>query len=134
MKLYNKGLIIAGIVIFIIVVTFPLWYGRGKTSSPPVLSLDTPVINALKEKRCVEDTAFMRSNHMKLIVSWRDSAVREGNRIYTAKNGKVYETSLSGTCLSCHSNKDQFCDRCHNYLGAKPACWNCHIIPGEVKK
>ena len=23
--------------------------------------------------------------------------------------------SLSNTCLDCHSNKAEFCDRCHNY-------------------
>lgn len=133
MKLYDKGKIIAGIMIFVILITFPFWYGKGKTSAPPVLSIDTPAIGKLEEKRCLEETAFMRSNHMKLLVNWRDGVVREGNRLYTAKSGKVYEMSLSGTCLKCHSNKEQFCDRCHNYVGAKPSCWSCHIIPGEVK-
>ncbi|HCX02472.1 MAG TPA: cytochrome C, partial [Syntrophaceae bacterium] len=49
-------------------------------------------------------------------------------------NGRTFEKSLTGTCLQCHSNKEQFCDRCHNYVGAKPSCFNCHIIPGEVKQ
>jgi hypothetical protein len=134
MKLYNGGKIIAGIVVFIILITFPFWYGKGKTSPPPLLSLDTPAIAKLQEKRCVEDAAFMRTSHMKLLVIWRDGVVRDGNRFYKAKDGKVYEMSLSGTCLKCHSNKEQFCDRCHNYVGAKPTCFSCHNIPGEVKK
>ena len=126
-------MIALGLVIFIIVATLPFWYGKGKTS-PPKLSLDTPAIAQLKEKRCVEDTLFMRENHMKLLGTWRDKAVREGKRLYTARDGRIFEVSLSGTCLKCHSNKEQFCDLCHNYVGAKPTCFSCHSIPGEVKK
>jgi hypothetical protein len=70
---------------------------------------------------------------MKLLTAWRDSVVRERNRSYRATDGKVYNASLTGTCLECHSNKGQFCDRCHDYAGSKPACWNCHIIPEEVR-
>ena len=42
MKLYNKGYIVAGIAVFVIGITFPFWYDKGKTSSPPDLRLDTP--------------------------------------------------------------------------------------------
>jgi hypothetical protein len=133
MKLYNKGYIVAGIVAFVIIITLPFWYGRSKSAAPPVLSLETTAIHALAEKRCVEDTAFMRASHMKLLGDWRDQAVREGNHRYVAKSGKVYEIGLTGTCLKCHSNKEEFCDRCHNYVGAKPSCWSCHVIPQEVK-
>ena len=133
MKIYNGGKIIAGIVAFVIVITLPFWYNRAKNAAPPTLNLDTPAIAQLKEKRCVEDTSFMRESHMKLLGTWREGAVREGNRLYTASDGRIFEASLSGTCLKCHSNKEQFCDRCHNYVGAKPMCFSCHIIPGEVK-
>ena len=133
MKLYDRGKIIAGIVVFLIAATIPFWYGRGKAVSPPDLKLDTPVIQQLQDKRCVEATSFMRSNHMKLLTTWRDSVVREGHRSYRATDGKVYNASLTGTCLECHRNKGQFCDRCHDYAGSKPACWNCHIIPEEVR-
>ena len=70
---------------------------------------------------------------MKLLAAWRDDVVREGKRTYTAADGRVHPISLTGTCLECHSNKKQFCDRCHDYSGAKPACWSCHIIPEEVR-
>ena len=133
MKLYNGGKIIAGIVVFLIVATSPFWYGRGKAIPPPDLKLDTPAIQRLKEKLCVEPAPFMRSNHMKLLGAWRDGAVREGIRSYTAADGRVFEVSLSGTCLKCHDNKDRFCDRCHDYAGVKPACWSCHVIPKEVR-
>ena len=133
MKLYDRGKIIAGIVILVIVVTFPFWYGKGKAVSPPQLDLDTPAIGQLADKRCVEDTAFMRANHMKLLATWRDDVVRDGKRFYRATDGRVFEMGLTGSCLKCHSNKDRFCDRCHDYAGVKPNCWNCHIVPGEVK-
>ncbi|HLZ18571.1 MAG TPA: sulfate reduction electron transfer complex DsrMKJOP subunit DsrJ [Smithellaceae bacterium] len=134
MKNKKWGLTLFGLVIFVVLVTFPLWYGAGKTSPAPALSLDTPVINKLESKKCVEDKAFMRADHMKMLKAWRDEVVREGQREYTAKDGRKFEKSLTGACLQCHSNKEQFCDRCHNYVGAKPTCYNCHIIPEEVKK
>jgi hypothetical protein len=133
MNLYNRRTVIAGIVAFLIIATFPFWYGRGKAVPPPVLQLDTPGIQQLTDKRCVEATPFMRSNHMKLLVAWRDDVVREGNRLYAAKDGRTFEISLTGTCLKCHDNKARFCDRCHDYVGAKPTCWSCHNIPGEVR-
>ena len=134
MKNKKWGLIILGLGIFVVGVTFPIWYGTIKSTPAPVLSLDTPVINSMQNKKCVEDTAFMRADHMKMLKTWRDEAVREGRREYTAKDGRKYEKSLTGTCIQCHSNKEQFCDRCHNYVGAKPTCFSCHIVPGEVKK
>ncbi len=133
MRLYDRGKITAGIVIFVIAVTFPFWYGKGKAVSPPQLDLDTPAIQRLADKRCVEDAAFMRAHHMKLLATWRDDVVRDGKRFYTTTDGRVFEMGLTGTCLKCHSNKDRFCDRCHDYAGVKPNCWNCHIVPGEVK-
>ena len=134
MKNKKWSLIIIGLMIFVIGVTFPFWYGKGKFTPAPALSLDTPVIAQMKNKKCVEDTAFMRANHMKMLNAWRDDVVREGRRSYTAKDGRVFEKSLTGTCLSCHSNKKQFCDRCHNYVNAKPSCFDCHVVPGEVNK
>lgn len=134
MKQHKWGLITLGIVIFVIGTTFPFWYGKGKSSPAPVLGLDTPVIARLPEKRCVEDTSFMRLNHMKMLNTWRDEAVREGRRLYTAKDGRIFEKSLSGTCITCHSDREQFCNRCHNYVGARPTCFSCHVVPGEVNK
>ncbi len=133
MKLYNRGYILAGIVVFLILASGPFWYGKGKAVAPPDLKLDTPAIEQLKEKLCVEPAPYMRANHMRLLNEWRDSVVREGKRTYTAADGKVHTISLTETCLECHSNKTEFCDRCHDYAGVTPTCWNCHIIPEEVR-
>ncbi len=127
--MYDTGKILTGLAIFLCLVTFPAWYqvAGGKTTLAPEIILPAD------EKQCVEPTEYMRANHMELLLDWRDSVVRQGIRNYTASNGKEYNMSLTGTCLDCHKNKEEFCDRCHDYLGEKPTCWSCHITPEEPK-
>jgi len=127
--MYDSGKIIAGIIIFLCLITFPVWYNvvSGKAAYTPKLEIVT------KEKKCVEPKEYMRAKHMELMNEWRQSVVREGNRTYTGLDGKNYDMSLTRTCLDCHSNKEQFCDRCHSYAGVTPTCWNCHVIPKESK-
>jgi hypothetical protein len=86
-----------------------------------------------KEKKCVESKEYMRTYHMDLLNDWRDLYVRENDRFHTSPDGVKYKRSLSDTCLKCHANVDQFCDRCHNYVGVSPYCWTCHIQPKDVK-
>ncbi len=125
--MYDSGKIITGLIIFLGLITFPSWYNlvQGKASIAPELKIVT------KEKKCIEATPYMRTNHMELITLWRDSVVRDGNRIYVNSDGKKYIMSLQNTCMKCHSNKSEFCDRCHNYSAVTPNCWNCHIAPEE---
>jgi hypothetical protein len=85
-------------------------------------------------KKCVESKSFMKAEHMVMINDWRDAVVREGNRLYTSTDGQQYAMSLQNTCMKCHSNKTKFCDECHNYVGVKPYCWDCHIEPIEPKE
>ena len=127
--MYDAGKIIPGLTIFVVLITFPLWYSHGKNYPPLEIKLDTPSIQKGVEKRCVEPTAYMKAKHMELIDSWRQAVVRHGERIFLASDGKKYEMNLSHTCLNCHSNKEQFCDRCHTYEGVKPDCWECHVVP-----
>ncbi len=129
----DSGKIIAGLLIFLALVTFPFWYERGRTATPPALSLDTPEIRKLAVKECVAPTPYMRASHMDLLHSWRDAVVRNEDRVYVNGEGKKYNMSLSQTCLGCHSNKEKFCDTCHNYQGVKPNCWDCHVVPKEGK-
>ena len=69
--------------------------------------------------------SYMRGSHMQLLIEWRDEAVREGERTLRAFNGKTYDMSLTRTCLTqCHTNRNEFCDRCHDYAGVSdPYCW-----------
>ncbi len=129
----DKGKIVSGLIIFLFLCTFPFWYGKGKAISLPPLSLDTPEINKLTVKKCLEPTDYMRASHMELLNSWREAVVREGKHFYVNLEGKTFSMNISLTCLGCHSNKDKFCDACHSFSGVKPKCWSCHLVPGEVK-
>jgi hypothetical protein len=123
--MYDKGKIIAGIIIFLVIMLSPFWYNAltGRAGYVPVLKVSTDA------KQCVEDVQYMRANHMDLLNYWKKIAVREGVRFYKNHEGKTYAISLTGTCIGCHSNKAQFCDRCHDYAGVKPICWDCHNVP-----
>ncbi len=125
--MYDAGKIIGGLIIFLILITFPIWYNAssGQTDNVP----DPKIIT--DAKMCVEDAAYMKTNHMNLLNDWRDLVVRDGIRYFDAPDGNRYEMSLSNTCMSCHSNKSEFCDQCHNYLSVDPYCWDCHIEPKE---
>jgi len=85
-----------------------------------------PAISAGAGDKCVEDTAFMRRNHMALLKHQRDRTVHEGIR--TARH------SLAN-CVTCHADaktgrvtgsKDAFCEGCHTYAGVKLDCFECH--------
>jgi hypothetical protein len=127
--MHDGGKIIAGLVAFLALVTFPLWFtlanGRG---APPTLA------KPVRGEHCVEATTYMRSQHMDLLNVWRDAVVREDLRTHASRDfpGESHEMSLTNTCLSCHADKTQFCDQCHNYLGVSPYCWDCHVDPKEV--
>ncbi|MEW6623752.1 MAG: sulfate reduction electron transfer complex DsrMKJOP subunit DsrJ [Bacillota bacterium] len=123
--------IIIGLIIFTVLVSIPFLYNAARQQERPEISLDTPEIQALDEKKCIEDTAYMRANHADLLADWKISVVREGERIYVAEDGQEYLMSLQQTCLHCHSNKEEFCDSCHYYLGAQPNCWRCHLDTRE---
>ena len=126
----DKGLIIAGLVVFLVLITFPMWYNSatGTTSEAPVLK------KAVRGETCVEPVDYMRASHMDLLIEWRDDVVRNGNRTFVSTDGASHEMSLAGTCLGCHDSKADFCDKCHNYVGVDPYCWDCHVDPALVGK
>jgi hypothetical protein len=128
--MYDAGKIITGIILFLVMMFSPLWYNAltGRAGYVPDLKISTDV------KQCVEDSRYMKTRHMDLLNYWKKAVVRKGVRSYTGHDGKIYTISLTGTCIGCHSNKAEFCDRCHDYTGVKPLCWNCHNIPGIPPK
>ena len=142
--MYDAGKIITGVIIAILLLAFPVIYtvAYGTDEAP------TPVIlDEFQDTECIESAEFMREHHMKLLDNWRNTVVRGGDRIYEAEDGSEYYMGLSaqtnldflpdgvesGACLSCHPNKEEFCNACHDYSGADPSCWNCHIetVEGE---
>jgi hypothetical protein len=81
---------------------------------------------AVPDGKCVEDTAFMRRNHMELLKHHRDRTVREGIR--------TVQHSLAN-CVTCHAgkearrvtgSKDAFCEGCHRYAAVTLDCFECH--------
>ncbi len=133
MRLYDGGKIITGLIIFLIILLFPVWYQLGIVCDP--ISKPDPKLSetAKKAEVCVEPKDFMKTQHMKILDQWRHEVVRDGERYYTSSNGNKYYKSLQVTCLECHSNKKEFCDECHNYMSVVPFCWDCHIEPKEYK-
>jgi hypothetical protein len=125
--MYDAGKIITGLIIFLILITFPIWFNAagGNINKVPDLKIVTGA------KQCVAPKDFIRTNHMQLLNDWRDKVVREKQRYFLAPDGNYYEMSLSNTCMQCHPNKSEFCDQCHNYLNVFPYCWDCHVQPEE---
>lgn len=92
------------------------------------------VPKAAKGTQCVEDTDFMRRNHMALLSHERDGTVRQGIR-----GGKH---SLA-ECISCHATKgddgqyltvesgEHFCAACHQFAAVQPDCFMCHAQTPE---
>lgn len=126
--MYDTGKVLSGLAIFVAIMTSPIWYNlaSGKGSYRPTPQLPT------QEARCVEDAKWMKEWHMDMLDQWRHEVLRYNQRTYCSSDGRLFDKSLTNTCLSCHSNKAQFCDQCHNYAGVKPFCWDCHLTPEDV--
>ena len=101
----------------------PLVSAGGSASGVP-----QPVIQKGQGDKCVEDTEYMRRNHMEVLEHHRDRTVHEGIR--------TKQHSLKN-CIECHATpdasgqrtvlgKDHFCQSCHTYAAVKIDCFECH--------
>ncbi len=95
----------------------PVWAGD---------SAGTPKLDIGRGGQCVEDTQWMRKNHMHMLKHQRDEALRKGIR-----DEKI---SLKN-CIECHASMkddsviaraDSFCVGCHKYEAVKLDCFECH--------
>ncbi|MCU0691709.1 MAG: sulfate reduction electron transfer complex DsrMKJOP subunit DsrJ [Polyangiaceae bacterium] len=130
--MHDAGKIILGLAVFAGLTAFPVWYNAAFGKGTYHVDITPPPGG---ETECVAQTAsgYMRGEHMKILDDWRNTVVRDGKRTTVTVAGKPYDYSLSKTCLGCHSNKTEFCDRCHDAAGVKPMCWDCHVTPEEAK-
>ena len=83
---------------------------------------------------CVEDTEFMRRNHMNVLLHQRDETVIDGIR---TRRHSLKE------CIDCHAvtgpdqipvtaeSPDHFCRSCHDYVAVKIDCFDCHASRPE---
>ena len=107
-------------------------------ATPVTADVPKPGIpDAIKGEQCVEDTDFMRKNHMDLLLHQRDETVHKGIR---TKKHSLKE------CFTCHVVKDNdnkpltvsspkhFCRECHDYAAVSIDCFQCHTsVPGGGK-
>jgi hypothetical protein len=124
----DRLLIFAGLGLFVVLITYPVWHGlvAGRITMEP----DIAVVRG--QRRCVAPRIQMRTEHMIMLMQWRDAKVRGGQRRFKAYDGTEYAIDLTATCLNrCHGgNHERFCDRCHSFAGVPtPDCWNCHAAP-----
>ena len=126
--MYNAKYVIPGILVVVALFTTPFWAGKmsGSYQRPAV---ELPAT----EKSCIEPAEYMRAEHMQLLNTSRDQALRNEQRTYVATDGKKWEISLQNTCLKCHTNPEEFCDKCHVSNSVYPYCWTCHIQPKGKK-
>lgn len=132
----DGGKIIAGLVIFLGLMTYTFWSNLGATYEPVEFEF---------EGACIEDKEWMAANHMILLNEWRHSVVRDGNRLYYSSlgehKGKPFEMSLQNTCVGseCHVQNgealgyEKFCSECHTQQNVSPYCWTCHIAPEAMR-
>ena len=125
--MYDSGKIITGLAIFVILMTFPVWFNVGGSERIP-----QPEKPPGGQKNCVAETDYMRTSHMVLLNQWRDEVIRSGQREFQEIDGVKYEKSLQNGCMYCHTSKVKFCDTCHIYADVKPYCWDCHVQPKET--
>lgn len=93
-----------------------------------------PVIPVGQGEACVEETGFMRRNHMELLKHQRDETMLKGVRSeqYSLKE-----------CLNCHvvygpdaipvtvASPSHFCRSCHDYAAVSIDCFQCHASRPE---
>jgi len=116
----DVGRLRGGIAIAALVAAGPLWVGsvRGAKSEAPV--------PPSSPGQCLEPKDSMRRNHPALLSTWREQAVRFGQRTHRTTDGRDLRIGLEETCLACHGEASKFCDRCHTQVGVTLSCWQCH--------
>lgn len=125
----DRGWILGGLVVFLGLVTFPVWYNLATGATPKRPELG----RAAEPREPFGSVDEMRRSHMDLLMDWRDKVVRRQERRVVGLDGKAYSISLTGTCLGCHASKAEFCDRCHDYASVTLTCWGCHIDPKDPR-
>lgn len=83
------------------------------------------------EEACVvEDTVYMRFQHMDLLLDLRDEVVRDGTLGEFDSDGTVRRITLDG-CWECHTSRETFCNQCHDAVNLNLDCFRCHHDPSS---
>lgn len=136
----NSAKIIIGIIIFLALASIPIWVTQASGNAEKVPELEYPTKEAMEAVTgdpdypdvCIEDTDYMRAHHMDLLLRWQHWQVRTdqdndpGEVYWTDANGVEHLFSLNGSCMGCHTDREEFCNQCHDYTATQPGCWECH--------
>jgi len=92
--------------------------------------------------KCVKEKDYMTGHHMDVLNEWRNAVVRGDDTEPAEINGQPCAMSLTGTCMGCHTSRENFCYKCHEYANVLPfqspcessgderprgiLCWDCH--------
>jgi hypothetical protein len=120
-----RQIVLGGMAVLVLTASATL--AAGTSGSKPAIG---PTVKAHKGEKCVEDTEFMRRNHMKVILHQRDETMHRGIR--------TQQHSLKN-CVDCHADpqtnsvlgKDGFCESCHVYASVSIDCFTCHSAAPE---
>ncbi len=140
--MYDSGKIIPGLAVFVLLITFPIWYnnfigdaGAVQSAKYNTIAESHEAFEAMLQGMGIKfpngarhslSTQEMRATHMNVL-----------QRIHTtAKNyvpGKD-EKKPTMSCLTCHSGSAEqpleVCNKCHASASVKtPDCWSCHTKP-----
>jgi hypothetical protein len=128
MQMNKNRLVALGLILFVLLFTFPFVMNFGKTTAqtqPPPLLQDARAMQELADKLGVKNAEEFREKHRQILSEWKELAVRDGKRIYVAKDGREVPISLENL-----ASQPQYCSTCHDYAGIeKPSCWTCHEEP-----
>ncbi|MDD2917553.1 hypothetical protein [Rhodoferax sp.] len=84
------------------------------------------MIEKARGGQCVEEPAFMRRNHMKLLIHQRDDTLRGGIRTGKHSLKACITCHASQTSQSVNAEPGNFCQSCHSYAAVKIDCFQCH--------
>jgi hypothetical protein len=116
----DAGRVVGGIIVACAVAAVPVWFVAARGAKTVALP------KALAGDQCIESREDMRKHHPALLAAWRERVVRNGDRVHDKADGRQVRISLTGTCLGCHGNAAQFCDKCHARAAVTVSCWGCH--------
>lgn len=108
-------------IIPLLLMLLPIVYSVATFAGGAIRGKPDPLLEISREisDSCVRNTEYMRLHHWELLLGVREQVIREGNR----------EGPLLGDCRRCHSNRANFCDRCHKIANVMLDCFHCHYYP-----
>ena len=85
-----------------------------------------PKLDVDKGTTCVAPPEVMRRTHMDMLKHRRDRTVHQGVRGGDQALTRCLECHASRTTGAAVGSTDAFCQSCHDYVGVKLDCFDCH--------